>query len=218
MPRTARAIIAGHCYHIINRGNNRATVFRGDASYNSFIDLLGEASDRIPMPLIGACLMPNHPHIVVRPTGADDLAKWMHWIFTTHVRRHHAKHGSSGRIWQGRFKAFIIQNDSHLLTVLRYVERNALRANLVSRAEDWPWGSLHWRTSLNPPITLAPSPVPLPKDWVRLVNSPQSTAELNQIRTSVNRQRPFGDRGWVEYTAERLGLTHSLRPLGRPPR
>ena len=114
--------------------------------------------------------------------------------------------------------ASAIHDDAHLLTVLRYVERNALRANLVSRAEDWPWGSLAWRTSLNPPIALAPSPVRLPSDWVRFVNEPQSTAELEAIRACVNRQQPFGDRGWVEQTAQRLGMAHSLRSPGRPRR
>ena len=68
--------------------------------------------------------------------------QWAHWLFTTHARRYHRKHGGSGRVWQGRYKAFVIQGDAHLLTVLRYVERNALSANLVRRAEEWEWGSL----------------------------------------------------------------------------
>ena len=108
---------------------------------------MAEAQDHVALPILGACLMPNHIHLVVRPLRDDDVARWAHWMFTTHARRYHKKYKSSGRVWQGRFKAFAIQNDRHYLTVLRYVEQNALRARLVNRAEDWEWGSLRWRSS-----------------------------------------------------------------------
>lgn len=218
MPRTARAIVGGHCYHVINRGNNRARIFHGSADYRAFLSLIAEGQERIALPILAACLMPNHLHLVVRPTNAEDVARWTHWLFTTHVRRHHAKYKTSGRIWQGRFKAFIIQQDHHLLNVLRYVERNALRANLVSRAEHWRWGSLHWRDRSDSPVALSPSPTPLPHDWIGYVNAPQTTAELEAIRACVNRQRPFGASGWVDRKARELGLTHSLAAVGRPRR
>jgi putative transposase len=142
----------------------------------------------------------------------------MKWLFTSHVRWHHAKYESCGRVWQGRFKAFLIQEDHHLLTVMRYVERNALRAQLVERAEDWRWGSLAWRSRNRPPVRLIESPVPLPSYWRHLVNEPQSSAELEEIRTCVNRQRPFGEKGWVAEHAAELGIEHSLHPMGRPRR
>jgi putative transposase len=159
--------------------------------------------------------MPNHIHLVVQPRGASDLARWMHWVFTTHVRWHHAKYSTTGRLWQGRFKAFVIQADQHLLTVMRYVERNALRANLVERAEDWRWGSLAWRRSPSG-IALGNSPAPLPPYWRHLVNEPQTAAEMAEIRTCVNRQRPFGAENWVAAQAEALGVDQSLAPMGRP--
>jgi putative transposase len=160
--------------------------------------------------------MPNHLHLVVRPRHSDDLPRWMQWAFTTHVRWHHAKYETTGRLWQGRFKAFLIQQDHHLLTVMRYVERNALRANLVERAEDWNWGSLGWRAARHPPVKITESPVTLPSYWRHLVNEPQTAAELAEIRTCVNRQRPFGDQGWVEDQAKMLGVEQSLMPFGRP--
>lgn len=218
MPRTARAIVGGYCYHVINRGNNRARVFHGSADYNAFLSLLSEAQERTALPILGACLMPNHVHLVVRPTRDEDVARCAHWLFTTHVRRHHAKYKTSGRIWQGRFKAFIIQQDQHLLSVLRYVERNALRANLVDRAEDWRWCSLHWRARGSTRVALSPPPITLPNDWVAYVNAPQTPAELEAIRTCVNRQRPFGASGWVDQKARELGISHSLAPVGRPKR
>jgi putative transposase len=105
--------------------------------YVHFLHLIGKAQQRICVPLLAGCLMPNHVHLVVRPQIGGDLSRWTHWLFTTHARHYHKKYGTSGRVWQGRYKLFIIQQDHHLLTVMRYVERNALRANLVTRAEDW---------------------------------------------------------------------------------
>jgi putative transposase len=143
----------------------------------------------VPLPVIGACLMPNHLHLLVRPTADGDLARWARWLFTTHARRYHKKHGTTGRVWQGRFKAFAIQGDAHFLTVLRYVERNALRANLADRAEHWEWGSLNWRQRRCTPLKLAESPVRLPSDWVDIVNQPHTAQELEALRNCVGRPK-----------------------------
>jgi REP-associated tyrosine transposase len=219
MPRTARAIVGGYCYHLINRGNNQTCVFREHADYAAFVSLVAQTQQCLDVPILAACLMPNHLHLVVRPVGREDLARWTHRIFTTHVRRHHRKYQTTGRLWQGRFKAFLIQQDQHLLTVMRYVERNALRAGFVARAEHWRWSSLRWRTSQGSwQIELAQSPIPLPDNWVNYVNEPQTPAELETIRTCIQRQRPFGAEDWVEGQASELGLLHTLAPLGRPRR
>ena len=193
MPRTSRSIVGGCCYHVINRGNGGARVFHDRTDYLSFLSLMQESQERLNVPMLAACLMPNHIHLVVRPRRDDDIAHWMHWLFTTHVRRHHTKYKTHGRIWQGRFKAFLIQEDHHLIAVLRYVERNAARAQLVSRAERWPWGSLYWRTQSAPRVSLAASPVTLPRNWIDYVNTPQTPTELEAIRACVNQQHAFGE-------------------------
>ena len=216
MPRTSRAIVADHCYHVINRGNNQLLRFHDRIDYAAFLWLIAEANEHVALPIIGACLMPNHVHLVVRPQRDVDLAQWTHWLFTTHSRRYHKKHATTGRVWQGRFKAFVVQNDAHLLTVLRYVERNALRAKLASRAESWEWGSLYWRTAGHAPFALEAPPVPLPKDWTAYVNTAQTPEELQAIRTSVNRQSPFGTPEWAARKAVELGLEQTMAPLGRP--
>src|SRR4051812_27645221 len=103
MPRTSRFIVANYCYHLINRANKKARIFHERADYEQFLALLYRGQQRRTVPILAACLMPNHFHLVVRPSHADDLARWTHWIFTTHVRWHHAKYGTTGRLWQGRF-------------------------------------------------------------------------------------------------------------------
>jgi len=216
MPRPPRLIFADQCYHILNRANRRAEIFHEPVDYLAFIKLIGRAQERVELPILGACLMPNHIHLVVRPKGNGDIARWTRWLFTTHVRHYHEKYGTTGRLWQGRYKSFLIQDDHYLLTVLRYVERNAARAKLVSRAEDWRWGSLNWRATRITPLTLTTPPLDLPTYWRDFVNQPQTAAEIEAIRTSVNRQRPFGDPDWVERRAREAGLAQSLVGVGRP--
>jgi putative transposase len=203
MPRTARASVGGICYHAINRGNRRAEVFHNLADYQSFIELMERACARLPMRVVGYCLMPNHFHLVLWPHEDGDLSRWMQWLLTCHVRRYHRINGTDGRVWQGRFKAFPIEQDEHLLRVLRYVERNPLRANLVARAEQWPWSSLRRHHA-------APGeddvPIRIPQDWETIVNRPETEAELKALRRSVNRQSPFGKAAWREDMANRLGL------------
>ena len=87
------------------------------------------------MRLIAYCLMPNHFHLALWPHEDDDLSHWMQWLMTTHVHRYLAHYHGAGHVWQGRFRAVPIDEDDHLRVVLRYVERNALRASLVERAE-----------------------------------------------------------------------------------
>jgi putative transposase len=162
--------------------------------------------------------MPNHLHLLVRPRQDGDIAAWISWLFTTHVRRHHRKYGTTGRLWQGRYKANRIQHDQHLLTVHRYVERNALEAKLVARAEDWPWGSLMWRGLKSPPLALTPSPIELPRWWAEFVNQPMTAVELAAVREAIRRQRPFGAPAWAEEAARETGMEQSIAPLGRPKR
>ena len=207
---------AGHYYHVLNRANRGLPIFHECADYRDFIRLIGLAQKRHELPLIALCLMPNHFHLVVRPTSKDHVGRWLHWLCTTHARHHHKKYGSFGHLWQDRYKAFLVQDDHYLLTLMRYVERNALRKNLVARAEDWSWGSLAWRSRGRGPLELTSPPLQLPRNWADWVNLPQTAAELEAIRTSVNRQRPFGDPAWVEQKARDAGLKQSLVRVGRP--
>jgi putative transposase len=125
-----------------------------------------------------------------------------------------------GHLYQGRFKSFPIQTDAYFQTVIRYVERNPLRANLVARSEDWPWSSLG-QESASDPIPLAPWPVPQPshrhaEQWIDWVNRPQTERELQSLRTCAVRGRPFGDDAWVRRIAANLDLGATLRRPGRP--
>jgi len=216
MPRTARASVGEYCYHVINRGNARAEVFHAEGDYQAFVTLVKEASERVPMRLLAYCLMPNHFHLALWPHRDGDLSTWMQWLLTAHVRRYHRWHESSGHVWQGRFKAFPIEQDVHLLTVLRYIEQNPIRAGLAIRAEDWRWSSArHWADTLQGPA-IENGPVTRPEPWLVWVNEPVKQTEVQRIRHSVIRGTPLGSETWSGLTAALLGLEASRRPLGRP--
>ena len=219
MPRPPRASAANTCYHVLNRGNGRNTVFHKDADYAAFLKLLKQASERIPMRLLSYCLMPNHFHLVVWTLEEGDLSKWMQWLMTSHVRRYHRHYQSSGHVWQGRFKSFPIQSDNHLLTVMRYVERNPVRSTMVPvrKAQDWPWSSVGTlpRDVEQVPL-IHPGPVVRRKNWLEWVNKPLAKYELEAMATCISRGRPYGEESWSKRIAIRLGIESSLRPRGRP--
>jgi putative transposase len=210
MPRSARPRSAGLCLHVLNRSNGRATVFHHPEDYAAFLAVMAEACERVPIRLLAYCLMPNHFHFVVWPREEGELSRWMRWLMTTHVRRHHAHHDTEGRLWQGRYKAFPIQDDDHLLTVLRYVERNPVRAASVNvaSASAWPWSSATDPSAVPFPMArpeLHPGPVPRRADWLAWVNRPLTAGEQEAIERSIARGSPFGGSDWVAATAGRLG-------------
>jgi putative transposase len=222
MPRRARAIEGGLAYHVLNRANARLPLFRKEADYAAFERVLEEALQREPLRVLGYCLMPNHWHLVVWPNaGADrQVSEFMRWLTVTHTQRWHAhRHtAGTGHLYQGRFKSFPIQADEHLYTVLRYVERNPVRADLVRRAEEWRWSSLwHWHKGDEAAGKLLTAwPFPRPDDWLTRVNRAETKAELDALRRSVRRGQPFGSEGWTAALIARLGLEHTIRPQGRP--
>ena len=208
--------MADGCYHVLNRGNGRAEVFHKEGDYEAFLRLIGEACGRLPMRLLGYCLMPNHFHLALQPFNDGDLSRWMQWLTTSHVRRYHRHCGGSGHVWQDRYKSFPIEAGDHLYVVLRYIERNPLRANLVKRSQDWAWSSLRWWRRRDRPGYLTDGPMGRPSDWVRRVNRPETDAELEAIRKSINRGTPFGTKAWQTRAAARFRLQSTLRPRGRP--
>ena len=196
-------------------------MFHKDADYEAFERILGEALEHVPgMRLLAYCLMPNHWHLVLWPRRDGELSDFGHWLALTHTQRWHAHYHNVGvgHLYQGRFKSFVVEADDHYLSLCRYVERNALRANLVSRAQDWRWGSL-WRrarTEEDLPCLLASGPMALPPTWIEEVNRAQTEAELAALRRSVQRGQPYGEENWVRMLAGKLGLESTLRPRGRP--
>ena len=215
MPRAARASVGGMIYHALNRGNRRAEVFHKPADYDAFVEAIADARRRLPVDIFGYRLMPNHFHLVLHPHADGDLGRWMRWLLTAHAQRYHRHYKTSGHVWQGRYKAFPIQDDGHLATVLRYVERNPLRAELVVRAEHWKWSSLPGRLG-TAPLLWRGAPSSRDGDRPRRVNEPLSAADLQRLRESVARECPFGSVAWSRETREGSGVGIDPPRAGRP--
>lgn len=204
-------------FHVLNRGVRRLRLFDDPGDYRAFLKVIHEAQERIPMRCLAYCLMPNHFHLVLWPKADGELASFMAWLTTTHSKRWHSWRGTTGtgHVYQGRYKAFPVSSDTHFLRVCRYVERNALRAGLVERAEDWPWSSLAQRTGRRLGVALAEWPVARPLDWTSLVQA-DVVEETTDLREAVFRSSPYGPEVWRAQIASQLHSTSSLKPIGRP--
>ncbi len=220
MGRAPRVDIGGEVYHVINRANNRMQIFHNDADYQHFELLLKEAKKRSDMRILAYILMPNHWHLLLYPKHDGDLGQFMQWLTLTHTQQYHAKTKTigHGHLYQGRYKSFIVEQDSYLIQLIRYVERNPLRAKLVRKAEAWQWGSA-WRRfegNREQQRLLDALPATLPHKYREWLNERESDESLTTIRNSVNKGTPYGTINWVEKMVKKFDLLLTTRVRGRP--
>lgn len=217
MPRRSLAETAGLTFHVMNRGVRRLQLCGDDDEYELLLTSFAKAWPRAPVDIFAYCLMPNHFHFVLRPAADGQLAEFMRLGTLRHSRSWHWRRGSvgSGHVYQGRYRAFPIQTERYFLTVCRYVESNALRASLVSRAEEWPWSSFAARQKSRHVLPLCEWPISRPNHWVDVLNEPCADDKFTDIRHSLSHSTPLGEPAWRTPLAERLHLSRG-RPGGRP--
>jgi len=147
MPRNARVDVGDEIYHVINRSNGRHRIFNTETDYRIFEGLLLETKELVDMRILAYIIMPNHWHLVLYPKKDGNLGTFMHRLTNAHTRKVHAltKTNGSGHLYQGRYKSFLVATDNYLLSVIKYVERNAVRAKLARQCENWQWGSAYRR-------------------------------------------------------------------------
>jgi putative transposase len=193
MPKRPRFIAPNSIQHIVNRGNDKKIIFPEPVDYGSFLALLREARERFAIELYGYCLIPNHFHLVLSTPGLDELSAYMQFIEGSHACDLRACGGTRGQghVFQRRYWNKWIEGDGHLLTVMRYVEANPVRAGLVECAADWEWSSL-WERVRGDRDLLHPCPICLPDDWPTIVSLPQQQLDLDRIRRPLKRGRPVG--------------------------
>lgn len=220
MGRAPRVDLGEYIYHVINRANGRQTIFRKAEDYKHFELLLKEAAERTKVRILAYTLMPNHWHLLLYPRKNGDVSAFMQWLTLTHTQQYHAKTRTIGygHLYQGRYKAFIVEKDSYFLTVIKYIERNPVRAKLSRTVEAWKWGSGYRRLAGTEKERnlLSESPVDLPKNYELWVNTPESNKELESLRMSVNKGTPFGTIQWIKRMVERFALELTVRSPGRP--
>ena len=191
MGRGPRIDIGDCMYHVINRSNGRARLFHNKQDYKEFEMLLVEMKELFGMRILSYEVMPNHWHLQLYPSKDKDLSRSMQWLTSTHAHQVRARTDTigEGHIYQDRYKSLLIEDDRYFLTVLKYIERNAVRAGLVATAQDWRWGSAYHRIrgTVEERRLLAELPVDLPRDYTTWINTPEPAEELSKLRDAISK-------------------------------
>ncbi len=218
MPRIARIIATDYPHHITQRGNNRATVFFDDEDHHTYLKLLALYSRKYHFQIWAYCLMDNHVHLLVVPETESSLARGIgltNQLYTQYLNR---KLNQSGRIWQNRFFSCVVENDSYLWAVARYIERNPQQAGMVERAGEFRW------SSANAHITGAYNHLLTTPSWL---NAQKQSAyaefvmtedeEIDRaIRLATRTGRPLGSEKFIDKLEFQLHQPLKAKRRGRP--
>jgi len=183
MARKRREAIGGWAYHVCNRGSRKGVLFETSEDFDNFERLMAEARTKRPMRITGYCLMTTHVHFLLWPQEDGDLSRFMHWLTTTHARRWHCHHATvgTGAVYQSRYTSVRITDDRHLVSALRYVEKNALEAGLVQRAEEWRWCSAWQSVAESPTFVVDGGPLPRVSNWLDFLNDAEPVPEPQPV-------------------------------------
>ena len=215
MARAPRITPAGVVFHVLNRATQGLVLFSEQDDYLEFYRLLLAAGRRFPVRVCAYCLMPTHWHLVLWPLKDGAISAYIHWVATQHSLQFRLRTDTVGRghVYQDRFHCFAVQTGRYYLNLMKYVEANAHDADLVERAEDWPWSSVTERVRGRELIT--DGPLPLRGDWVDWINRPTPAREMATLTCSERSSRPYGASSWVARMAVRQSLEQSLHVRGR---
>ena len=140
MARPLRIEFPGAVYHVTSRGDRRENIFEDDVDRHALLDILGQGSARFNARVLSYCLMSNHYHFVLL-TLDGNLSRLMRHINGVYTQTYNRRHGKVGHLFQGRFKAILVDRDQYLVAVCRYVELNPVRARMTPNPSDWTWSS-----------------------------------------------------------------------------
>lgn len=141
MARLPRFFVPGETLHVIQRGNNREPIFAAEADYRFYLECLGEAAGRLELSIHAYVLMTNHVHLLATPGNAESLPKTLQSVGRRYVQYFNYTYGRTGTLWEGRYKATLIDSEAYALTCMRYIELNPVRAGMVEHPADYPWSS-----------------------------------------------------------------------------
>lgn len=173
MPRLRRTHLDAPFFHVLNRSVRKMPIFRRPQDYRAFLGVLQEGLERFPVRLVAFCVLSNRWQLVLEPAGTEGMIRFMHWVSTTHAVRLRQRRASKGNgpVYQGRYRSVPIEGTGDLMRICRSVERHALTAGLVRRAQDWPWCSLAERLRAEPEVSLKPARFLTSQAWIDHVNA-----------------------------------------------
>jgi putative transposase len=217
MPRTARAVVAGIPYHITHRGNRGDKVFFRTTDYDRYLTWLDHYSRTKGLQVYAYCLMTNHIHVVCVPEEDDSLAGVFHALQMRYAQRVNRRRGWKGHLWQGRYFSSAL-DETYLLTAVRYVEQNPVRAGLVERAEDYEWSSAAPHCGARKDLVLSDA-LPLLRevgDWSKWLRGEEDSRAVDVLRRNTQKGIPCGSEKFVSRLEAVLERFLRFRPQGRP--
>ena len=225
MARLPRLILPGQPHHVILRGNNRQAIFFSDLDRQHLLDTLAEAATQHRVAIHAYVLMDNHLHLLLTPPSADALSRMMQSLGRRYVGWFNARHKRTGTLWEGRFRAGLIEGERHLLACMRYIELNPVRAGMCAEAAQWPWSSAahHLGLTRSALITehelvwsLGNTPFEREHAYREFIAQGVSRPEQAMFTDAVLRGRPLGSETFLKPLAESHGEVVNKRPRGRP--
>ena len=221
MPRTARIVIPDFPYHITQRGNYRQDVFEDDEDRVSYLSWINDYSKKYKLSIVAYCLMDNHVHFIAIPRKDDSLAKVFSISHMRYSQYFNKKKKASGHLWQGRFYSCVMDDD-YLVTALRYVERNPVRAGIVRKPWQWKWSSAGEHVGQRNGIIDIENITTLidtsDEEWKDYIDLAENREEVENIRKHTLLGRPLGTEDFIAKLGKRLGKVLSVLPRGRPKR
>ena len=216
MARLPRYVIPGQPQHIIQRGNNRQAIFAAEADYQFFQDAMVEAAGRFGLAIHAYVWMTNHIHLLATPTDPDSISKTFQSAGRKYVQYFNYTYGRSGTLWEGRYRATVVDSEHYLLSIMRYIELNPVRAGMVPHPRDYPWSShrryaygdsganLNWLIEPDQYLHLERTVEARQQAYRDLFKSGIDPDELAAIRDSAHKGWALGDERFREMI-ERLG-------------
>jgi putative transposase len=223
MARLARLVIPNVAHHVTQRGNRRQPVFFSDEDYIAYRDLVAAACAAHHVRCIAWCLMPNHIHLILTPSDADGLRAALADAHRRYSRRINFAHGWTGYLFQGRFASYPM-DEAHLMTAVRYVELNTVRAKLAGRAEGWRWSSAKAHvTGRADGLTDLDALAGVHRNWRAMLRQGPEAGDLTDdeakaIEAHVRTGRPRGGDAFVAAIETQTGRTLRRRKPGPKPK
>jgi putative transposase len=223
MARLARIVVPDVAHHVTQRGNRRQPVFFGAQDYAAYRGLIGEACRVQDVSCLAWCLMPNHVHLILVPRSADGLRAALSEAHRRYSRRINQANGWTGYLWQGRFCSYPM-DDAHLMTAIRYVELNPVKAGLAEQAEDWPWSSARAHVSATEDgLTDLAALAGVSRNWRAMLRLGLEAGDLPPeaeaaIESHQRTGRPLGGGAFVSRLESLTGRSLAKRKAGRKPR
>jgi putative transposase len=218
MPRIARAVAVGYPHHIIQRGNNRQKIFFAQGTREKYLDWLKEYAGQWDARILAYCLMTNHIHLLVKPDKPESLAKMMQGMNVCYTRYINKRYKRTGRLLEGRYHSCIVDEESYLWVVARYIEQNPLRAGMVRQAEDYPYSSAraHITGEADKVLTEELFSGQEKADCIKFIKAPVPAKETELIRINTKRGKPIGDKKFVKRLEDELKVRFGIKMSGRP--